>query len=260
VEAEPAKWAGQDAWRYRFRGARKDTELVCAGEAYALAYKGVGYWFYTWSAERDADALAADLAGLRDRFRLLAGRESWNPSTGSRVVFPRKGTPKVPYQLGTYAKTWAERPGVDPGDVRPKADLALVGTVPTRGKGDRPPTAELVVLVFDDPGDPAAVAGREVRKWYTREPETFGEFKVAEVAGDPEGEPTPGDEDPAGPVTRLAVTAADPNVSKSVEKLVVFAAVKVGDKVVVAEAQCQLAQRKVWERRLVQFVGSLRGG
>jgi hypothetical protein len=255
---EPAKWAGKDAYRCQFRGVRKDSEAVCVGECHALGYKGVGYWFYAWAAERDYDAVSAELAGMRDRFRTLAEREGWNPPTGTRVTFPRKGTHKARYQLHTYEKYWTESPGLEPTDVRKEGDLLLTGTLPI-GKSDFRPKAEVVVLVFDDgTADPGQVAAREVRKWYTRDPDVFGKFTVTELTGDPEGEPSPGEEPGGIPATRFAVTVDDPNASRSVEKLVVFSAIRIGDKVVVAEANCPLNQRKVWERKLVQFVGSLR--
>ena len=61
-----------------------------------------------------------------------------------------------------------------------------------------------------------------------------------------------------GRVTRLKVSPGGAYASKSAEKLVVYAAIETPDGVVVAEASCPWAQREVWEKRLIQLVGSLR--
>ena len=256
---EPVKWAGKDAYHCRFRGERRVGETTCIGDCYVLSYKGLGYWFYAWSAEADFDKVGTELAELKDKFRTLNEREKWSEKVGNKVTFPRKGTHKLKYQIATFEKFWKEDERSLPTDLRPKADLVLRGEFTGRSKQDRPPYAELAVLFIEGGGDPMSVAAKEVRAYYTRDPDTFGKFNLTELTGEPLGEPPPGEEPAAVQPARYKVSPADPNASKSAEKLVVYAAIEVDGQTVIAEASCPWSQREVWERRLIQFVGTLKG-
>ena len=253
---EPATWAGQDARRCQFRAEHKTTGTVCLGEVYLLGHKGVGYWFYAWTAERDAAAVAHEFDDLRGRFRLLDRRANWSGKTGTEVVF--RGPGKVNYRLTAHEAIWKKPAGLAPTDEDPEADLLLKAELKGRQQRDFPPQATVVVLVLDEGGDPAEVAGQYVRKRHTLDPEVFGPTKITEVTEDPVGDPPPGPDDGGAPTTRLKVSPGGENASRSAEKLVVYAAVKSGDAVVVAEGSCPWTQRAVWERRLIQIVGSLK--
>ncbi|HET6576401.1 MAG TPA: hypothetical protein VFG68_22570 [Fimbriiglobus sp.] len=253
---EPATWAGLDARRCRFRGERKGTGSVCSGEVYLLGHKGFGYWFYTWSAERDAAELATQFDDLRARFRVLDGQ----PGEGIRPAAPGtvfRGT-AANYQLTGEASVWKKPEGLAPTDEDPKADLLLKGELPSRRKSDFPPRATLVVLVLKDEGDAADVGGKYVRKRHTLDPEVFGPTKFVELTGEPEGDALPAPEAAGTPPMRLRVTPGGENAARSAEKLVVYSAIRVGDVVVVAEGSCPWSERAVWERRLIRVVGSMR--
>lgn len=253
---EPATWAGLDARKCSFRGERKGTGTVCVGECYLLAHQGVGYWFYTWSAERDAAEVAAQFDDLRSRFRVLDGRAGGGirPAPAETVFH---GT-SANYKLTGAASIWKKPEGLAATDEDPAADLLLRGELPSRQKRDFSPRATLVVLVLKDEGDPADVGGKYVRKRHTLDPEVFGPTKITESSGDPEGD-APSDPEVGGtPATRLRVSPGGENASRSAEKLVVYSAIRVGDAVVVAEGSCPWVERAAWERRLIRLVGSLR--
>ena len=254
LPVEPTTWAGQPALRFRFRGELKATGAVCSGEAHAMGYRGVGYWLYAWSAERDEAAAADELARVRDGFRLLGGRTNWSDRGGAEVLF--RG-PSGKYRLTGYEKIWQVQP--TPADDPPTPDLELLGTLGGKNR-DYSPRATVLVWVVPGPAadDPLVVADRFVRTRYTRDEETFGRREVTVVAEPPAGDPPVGPEGTGRRTARLRVTPADPNATGSASKLVVYAALPTDDGLVIAEASCPWAERPIWERRLVQFVGSLR--
>lgn len=253
---EPATWAGKPARHALFRGEHRTTAVACVGEVYALSYKGIAYWFTGWAAEADAKAVAAELDAARDGFRLLDGRHGWAPRPTPEVVF-RSVQNNSKFRLATTEAIWTPAAVDSPTLEDPKAELLLKGVVRGPAARDRPPTAQVVVLVLPAAGDPAAQADKYVRGRHTRDPELFGPIEIKPVAGDIQGDPLP-DAPDAALAVRLAVRHTKEGVSAAADKLIVYAAVPVGTDLVVAEASCPLDERAVWERRLVRFVGSLR--
>lgn len=253
---EPATWAGLDARRCQFRGERKGAGTVCSGTCFLLAHKGVGYWFYTWSAERDAAELGPQFDDLRARFRVLDGRqgEGIRPAVAGTDF---RGT-AANYKLTGEASVWKKPEGLAPTDEDAKADLLLRGELPGRQKRDFPPRATLVALVLKADGAAPDVGGKYVRQRHTRDPEVFGPTTITELSDEPEGVPVSGADTSATPTMRLRVSPGGEDASRSAEKLVVYSAIRVGDAVVVAEGSCPWSERAVWERRLMRLVGSLR--
>ncbi len=253
---EPTTWAGRPARRALFRGEHRTTAVPCVGEVTVLSYKGLAYWFTGWAAEADAKAVAADLDAARDGFRLLDRREGWTPRATPEVVF-RGVKNNSPFRLSTTEAIWTAAAVDSPTVEDPKAELMLTGVVRGPAARDRPPTAQVVVMVLPADGDPATQAEKYVRNRYARDPELFGPVEVKPVAGDIQGDPLPEVPD-AAPAVRLSVRHTREGVSTTADKLVVYAALAVGTDLVVAEASCPLNERGTWERRLVRFVGSLR--
>ncbi len=254
---EPATWAGHDAKRCQFRAEHKASGTICVGECYLLGYKGLGYWFYAWAAERDAAAVAEELEDLRGRFRILDERKDWSGRTGTEITFTGESG-AARYKLTSHESIWTKPPGLAPTDEDPKADLLLKAELKGRQKRDFPPRAMLVVLVLKEDGDPAEVAGKYVRKRHSPDPEVFGPTRITELTGDPAGDAAPGPEGGGTLAVRLQVSPGGENASKSAEKLVVYSAIRSGDAVVVAEGSCPWTQRAALERRLIRLVGSLR--
>jgi hypothetical protein len=252
---ETTTWAGHEALRWQFRGEHKKTGAVCVGEAYLLAYKGVGYWFYVWTAERDAPVVAAELEDLRDRFRTLELRENWTEKVGAEVVY--RG-PSGKYRLSNYEAIWDRPAGIDPAGEDPKADLVLRAELKGRAKRDFRPRAMLVVMSLAEPGEPSDVGSRYIRARNTLDADVFGPTQISDRTGEPEGDPAVGPDPAAAPTYRLRISRGGPKASRASEKLVVYAAIRSGGDVIVAEGSCPWSEREVWERRLVQLVGSLR--
>lgn len=252
---EKTTWAGHEALKWQFRGEHKATGAVCVGEAYAMGYRGVGYWFYVWAAERDLPAVASELDDLRDRFRTLGLREKWAEKVGAEVVY--RG-PTGKYKLGNYENIWAPPPGVDPTGEDPKADLLLRAELKGRAKRDFNPRANLVAMVLSDAGDAAEVARKYVFNRHTPDAAVFGPTQITDVTGEPTGDPAVGPDTAAAPTYRLKVSRGGARASKASEKLVVYSAIRVGNEVIVAEGSCPWSEREAWERRLIQLVGSLR--
>ena len=252
---EPAKWGPHAARKCFFRAEHKGTQVACVGDAYAMSYKGVGYWFYAWAAEADAAALAGEFDAMRERLRTLDQRAKWVAAAAVEATF-RSVKPSSRFRLTTPETIWAAPP-LEPTVEDPAAELLLKGVVKSRTRRDFNPEALAVVMVLPATAEPAEVAEEYVRKRHTRDPSVFGPTDITEVTGDVTGDGPP---DRVGglAVRRLKVSPGSPDASKVAEKLVVFAAMKSGDAVVIAEANCPWSQRDVWERRLVQLVGGLR--
>jgi hypothetical protein len=93
---------------------------------------------------------------------------------------------------------------------------------------------------------------------HTPDAAVFGPTQITDETGEPAGDPPVGPDTGTTPTYRLKVSRGGAKASKSSQKLVVFSAIRVGDDVIVAEGSCPWSEREVWERRLVQLVGSLR--
>jgi len=253
LAAEPARWGPHDARKLFFRAERKGTQVACVGEAYEMTYKGVGYWFTGWAAETDAAALSGEFEAMRGRLRTLDQREAWVGAAVGEATF-RSVKPSSRFRLTTPEKIWAAAQ-LEPTDEDPAAELLLKGVLRGGGRRDFYPEALAVVMVVPGAGEATEVAEGYVRKRHTRDPAVFGPTAITEVTGEPAGDAPAA----AGlPARRLKVRPGGPDASSVAEKLVVFAAMRSGDSVVIAEADCPWSQKDLWERRLVQLVGSLR--
>ena len=260
LTTEPAKWGPHEARKCFFRAEHKLTQVACVGEAYTMSYKGVGYWFFAWAAEADAAALSGEFDAMRERLRTLDQREKWVPAAAVEATF-RSVKPTSRFRLSTPEKIWAAAQ-LDPTDEDPAAELLLKGVLKGRTRRDFNPAASVVVLVVPGGAEANEIAEEYVRKRYTRDPAVFGPTAIEPVTGDLAGDAPAGVAGAATegglPARRLKVSPGGADASKVAEKLVVFAAMAAGDSVVVAEASCPWSQKDVWERRLAQFVGTLR--
>lgn len=255
LNATPATLGGEPAEKSPFRGEARGGGTPCVGEVTVLSHKGVAYWFFAWAAETDAAGLAADLDRARDSFRLLGGRNDWTPRVAPETVF-RSVKDGSLFALSTTDPAWARADGLDPAAETPPAELLLAGRVDSAG--DRRAAARAAVFVLDPAGDPQAQAEALVRARHSPDPKLFGPTAIEPAAGDVQGEPaSPGEVPPTLAVTRLTARATGAGASASSDKLVVFSVAALGGKVVVAETTCPLNERAIWERRLVQLVGSL---
>lgn len=250
-----AMWAGQPAVAYTFRGIERDTRTTCIGEAYAIGYQGIGYWCLTWGPEREAGILIDEFAELRANFRLLDHRRDWKPTASPFEVYPGHA---LDYKIIDTERWWKKPPRLEPEDVDPRADLVLWAEYQFKQRVDVKPKAELIVYILEpSDGDPVDAVRRLIRERYDKESDLFGETKVTELRDEPQGDPPAHTEQQGIETIRLrADSQRDPKRSR----LHVLAAIVVDGKVVGVEAHCPLADRHLWERRLIHIAGSLRPG
>ncbi len=114
-------WAGKPAIRLEFQGI--DGENVeCSGEAWILAYNGIGYWFFTWGPKPIRDELQPEWEELRQRFSIGTKRQYWKESILDPVLVR---VPETPYEL--------QYPGGEQWELRqevgwdPAARIVLLG-------------------------------------------------------------------------------------------------------------------------------------
>lgn len=256
TQEKGATWAGQPAVKYTFRGVEKGTTEVYAGEAYAIGYKGIGYWFLAWAPEREVAGLVDEFADLRGRFKLLGYRDEWKETAAPFAVFAGDA---VDYRVIDTERIWKKpATGTEPRDVDPKADLLLWAEYPFKQKRDVKPRAELVTYVLDPAGDdPVAVVRAYIKARYAKEAADFGETRLVELTDEPQGDPPAHTEQQGIETVRLKAEAVrDSNRSK----LLVLSGITVGGKVVGLEARCPWSDRPLWERRLIHVAASLRPG
>ena len=142
---------------------------------------------------------------------------------------------------------WAKKE--PPSSIDTEGTLWLHGTPKVGGKS-KTSTAEFVVVEIDPSGDPKEQATELVKKSLPA-----GESVIEELTGEPTGDPPAGELSPGTPVTRLKVRYK--NAVGSVNKLLVYASVESGKKLIVAYAYCELKDLPYWEQRLMQIVGSV---
>ena len=249
----PTTLGGEPARKASFRGETRVDSLPCVGEVTILTHQGIAYWFYAWAVEADAAGLAADLDAFRESFHLLGARPDWKPLATPETIF-RSVKDDSLFTLSTTSPAWTKNPNRDPTQETPPAELILDGRI--RLKGDRNATATVTVFVIEGT---SAQADAMIRARHTPDPAVFGPTALEPATGEIQGDPaTPDEILPTRPITRLTAKATGVGVSAVSDKLIVMSVESIQDKTVVAEAVCPLNERAIWERRMVQFVSSLK--
>lgn len=258
-DQEGATWAGRPATKVTFRGnaTTKLGEGTYLGEAYALGYKGVGYWFFAAAPESEVKHLSDDLDDLRQRMKLLDLRDDWKPTAdGAKTLVGVDAD----YRLTDGDGWWKKLP--DPKIEDPKADTAYDAEFKLNVKRDVKPKARVAVLLLEPTSDdPVATLRGYLREQYEK---LYGLKEWQELTEPPLGDNPTSGELKGIDVARFKVTGSDPKTAK----LVVIAAIKMdaqtGDGVkptaVGVHAACSWDVQMFWEKRLVHLAGSLRGG
>ncbi len=257
-EEEKATWAKQPAIKFTFRGTSKIDKSVMAGEAYAISYKGIGYWFYGWASEQQAAKLVKEFEDMRERMRILEFREDWKETTAASQLFAGE---EADYRLDDGDRWWKK---LDPKDEDPKAaDLLIAADFKLKQKRDVKPSARLAVLILEPNGkDAIGTLKQHLLAHYDKvlDMKKWLDVGTMPLLGDP---PAAG-EQKGIETMRFKVDRGDSTTAK----LVVISAITMDvkengstkPKVIGVHAYCAWEERLYWDRRLVQIASSLRPG
>jgi hypothetical protein len=264
LREEPApepRWLGQPIAANhgtKFR-ARSPDGRTWAGEAYAVAYKGIAYYWLSWCPESDFDKLKDEFASFRGKFKLLDLRNDWK-ETRSRAV-DYKGA-KAAYTITAAEEFWKEVPVAPYQELDPDLDKLLrVSLRSAQGRKAPPDEAELRVYVIDGGGDPLEVARKFAKDRETARIKDAGDdftltFRELALPGDPlQGNPGAAGAPAPAPVVRLL---SDVKESRAAGRLIVASGLTAGKKTVVVVCSCEARVRDRFETWFVQIASSLR--
>ncbi len=249
---QQTRLAGRPATVFQFQG--DDPEQVTVnGECYMLAYRGYGYWFFTWAplgeVEKDSEEIHAEWAALRQQFRLLDGRKGWTEKPRETVRIVGK---KAKYQLSYLKELWT-RETVEDDD--PQLDLLLKGHEPDserRPLAAKDATVQVLVLPRQTDLKVAAAAARdEVKK---REevlyPRTTME-PIKDKNGDFGRDADIGAE--RGHLSKLHVKNTE-----ELERFMLIAVVNRPEGVVVLVGDCLWERRDFWDQELMALLAGFK--
>ncbi|HTU23698.1 MAG TPA: hypothetical protein VMG10_37015 [Gemmataceae bacterium] len=160
-----ARLASQPAQVIEFQGVDAD-EVTMNGECAMVAFRGYGYWFFTWAplgdVEVNRESIRAEWARLRGRLSLLDGRKGWTVKPrDSEKIAGKKAT----YYLSYVKELWTHEPAEDYDD--PQADLVLKGHEPDPERkplAGKDATVQVLVLPKQASLKAAAAAARDYVK------------------------------------------------------------------------------------------------
>lgn len=255
------KWLGiapgpNHAFRFR---AQSTDGLVWVGEGYAVAHKGIAYYWMSWAGENDFEKVQKEFADFRGKFAFIGNRK-WQETNSNVIAF--KGD-QVPYALSDSEGVWKEISASDlaeekAADKQPLDKVLRAKVLSDRDRKAIPAEAELRVYVLDGAGEPeerAKELAQALESARLKEAELVPAF--TDLKEPPQGDPVP---DVPGlhkstPVARVLSTVKE---SKSANRVLVASGTKVGDKIVVAVCFCKAGERALFETKFVQIASSLR--
>jgi hypothetical protein len=241
---------GQPALRMDFKGL-DPHQVEVGGECFMTAYRGIGYWLFTWGPTDDRDRLGPEWESLRQGFALLDQREGWK-EVGPPTEVVEGG--EVPYQLGAAKGVWRKekKDGYDP-----KAEVVLLGRAAT-GPRHTSTDATVQVLVLPRAGDLKGAVKAASDHYLQRQKEAEGyPDTTIEVFKDKNGADEDRDTEVGavpGHVTKLHVTNGENR-----ERFVVLAVVDGHPAgVVVVVCDCDWPQRDRWDPEFAALLKSFR--
>lgn len=124
---EQARLAGHSAQVVEFQGV-DSQDVTMNGECHMMAFRGYGYWFFTWAPlgelESNRRAIHGEWARLRRRLELLDGRKGWTEKPRETEKIAGK---KASYRIAYVKDLWTREPAED---YDAQADLVLKGHEP----------------------------------------------------------------------------------------------------------------------------------
>lgn len=245
-------WMGQEVKGFRFRAQLKSGPSV-EGEAYRFEYKGIGYWFLSWTGDNNIfEEMQPSFAEARRHCKLLDLRKNWKAKQSA--IIPFKGD-KVPYTLLDAEGVWEEER--DEANLKYEGEEAdkLLKIKPGKSK-DELRDATLIVYLLPGEGDPLTVAREFITEKRTKEIKAGGDYTIefVEITGPPEGDPVTNPVDNPLPVLRLQSKVKD---AGNQNRFHVISAAKIGDKIVAVHAYCTPPKREALESLFIQIASSL---
>lgn len=270
VEVQPVEgetWAGHPAQAVKFTGSIDDEQV--RGEAFAIAYKGVGYVFFAWAAEANWAGLRDELVALREKVRPANRREQWGPKRANTETYPSEdGTYQVEDTDGAWLKgkpadQWGPKEKkfiVEPDDLKgldPKAVMAFQAEYQIKERGDtkrHAATATALVVELDAKGDPLEAAKAHVIERLKKD---YAAEKVPDIKLEPMGRAPSGTPLPTGGPAIGRFQFKDP-FDKDNRVMWVISALRVGNKTVAVEAHVPERFASYVDEWMVHFAGSLK--
>lgn len=256
TDPEEPTWMGKEVKGFRFRGQLK-TGAAVEGEAYAVTFRGLAYWFLAWTAENEVyQEQKAAFADARRRCSLLDLRKDWKEKQSPFVAFKNN---VLGYTILDAQGIWKEQSAQQLAGEGPEADKFLRAQLKRRGS-DFTDDAELTVYVLPTAGEPLEVARAHVEAMANANRELQGKTTFADFSEPLAGDPIPEADGPAPILLLTSTNERDPNQAR----FWVISAIKVkdkdGEKVVAVCGRCLARDRATFDTRLVQIAKSLQAG
>ncbi len=227
-----------------------DAEGVpMVGQCVCVAYRGMGYWLFTWCPEEHKELVGEEWDKVRAGFNLLDNRSGWKETPLEKDVLALKD---IPYEIRFTKSIWVPR-SLDGYD--PKAIAVLLGNDPTETK-HAGKAATLQVLLLERKGNPKASAQeaqdylkqRQIEEGY---PETV--ISPVKEKGSKESGLLEAIGTESGAVSKLHVRNTDTR-----ERFVVLATIPLKDKNLVLLGDCDYARMSFWDVEFKTLLNGLR--
>jgi hypothetical protein len=252
---------GQPALRMEFQGEDRQHVLV-NGEVLMLAYRGWGYWFFTWGPLDERDQIVPEWKLLRDDFALENQREGWKERPRPTTAAVGKA---LPYRLDFADDVWTKMKDAEKPDYDARADLVLIGHDPkdkdVQSAGQK---ATVQVLALDKADDLKAAdkAARDYLLEKMKEKQKEGmEYNYPNTTIEVTSDKSLGhnaDNDCDVGAFRGHIAKLEVKNSPDRKQYVVLAVVRMDDGVLAVVCECAWDRRDFWEQEFTPLLDKLK--
>jgi hypothetical protein len=223
------------------------TGVEMTGEVWAVGWRGIGYWFFTWCPSTQKETGSAEWDKLRSGFTLLKNFEGWTETKRESDTTPVEG---LPYEINFVKGLWV--PDSKPEKWDAKATVVLKGNDPTEvpyaGKA-----ANFRIILLDKA--PSVKDAFEAARKYLQEQQTeeYADTKI-EILKDKDKKDLSGPVkigEFQGHVAKLRVRNSD-----SRERYMVLGVVQGSENSIMLLCDCDYARKDLWE---VEFGPAMNG-
>lgn len=249
---EQAQLAEHPAKVLQFQG--EDAEQVTMnGECTMMAFRGFGYWFFTWAPlselENDREAIQAEWERLRQRLSLQEERKGWKAKPRQTEMLAGK---KAKYRLAYVKGLWTREAGE--GD-EPEVDFLLRGQEPDpehRPLASKDATVQgLVLSRQSDLKSATAAALAHVKQREMKLYERAAWEPIKDKNGEVDRDANIGAE--AGHLSKLHVKCTE-----DLERYLSIAVVNRPEGVVVLVGDCLWERRDFWDQEFMALFNSFK--